>query len=360
MIFPSHMMPQRRPGVLGRSGQQQRDRPIDGDYRLGQHRHELRLRAEDSGDLVRQLFVIGVDLGAMVDPAAMAVVRTRIYDERFMGPRDPHVDVIWLQRWPTGDPDFYLDIKNDVAALAVGLQNTGDVSVVPDGSGVSWCAELRLLLQQMGFHGRVSPITSITSNANPMMHTDRKGRQRRTVPKLELVNILNLYQQARIASPCRNCDFPVGLRDWKIKDLAKVWKGEREGETGTVVYVGSDGVGVQFSDGEGLEYDAAELTRVSGQHAFGCTACRKLRFRYEGDDEYEQRYFKGEYQHFMAELKSFQDIRKGGVDAVNTHLEHRGTAGGVRHHGDLTMACANALYDVGIGNRRLVMHVGGK
>ena len=62
----------------------------------------------------------------------------------------------------------------------------------------------------------------------------------------------------------------------------------------------------------------------------------------------------------MKELMSFQDIRKGGVDAVNSHLEHRGEVNGIRHHGDLSMAVANSLYDIGISNRQLVMHVGGK
>ena len=89
----------RRPGVLGRSNVRPRQ-PIEGDYTARQHPHELKLRCEDEGPLVRQSFVIGVDLGAMVDPAAAAVVRQRTYDERFCGPRDPHTDVIWLQRWP--------------------------------------------------------------------------------------------------------------------------------------------------------------------------------------------------------------------------------------------------------------------
>ena len=353
----------RRPGVLGRSNVRPRQ-PIEGDYTARQHPHELKLRCEDEGPLVRQSFVIGVDLGAMVDPAAAAVVRQRTYDERFCGPRDPHTDVIWLQRWPTGDADFYLDVKNDVASLAIGLQDAGDVSIVPDGSGHCWVAELRSLLQQMGFHGRVRPISSVTSNANPLMHTDRKGRQSVTVPKLELVNVLNLAQQARIASPCKHCDFTIGLRDWRIKDQATVWTSEckRQGQTGTVVYI-ADLVGVQFPDGEGLEYDTAELVRVSGDHQFGCMGCRKLRFCYPNNSpehEYERSYFKSEYQHFMKELMSFQDIRKGGMDAVNSHLEHRGEVNGIRHHGDLSMACANALYDIGISNRQLVMHVGGK
>src|SRR5271166_6888011 len=128
MIFGhtfGHLRAKRSGTVLNRRA------PILGDYTLGhKFKHDddlqaaplLRLRDDDAGELTHLSYVIGVDLGAMVDPAAMAVVRTRTYDERFCGPRlPPWIEVVWLQRWPTGDPSFYPRIKREVIDLAMGL-----------------------------------------------------------------------------------------------------------------------------------------------------------------------------------------------------------------------------------------------
>ena len=238
--------------------------------------------------------------------------------------------------------------------LAIGLP--GDVTIIPDhgGVGVAWTAELREYAQQSQFCGRIIPIASVGNNANALTHTDRSGHLRLTVPKIELVTALNLIRQTRIINPCPQCQ-PSSIHNWRVKDLAKVWceKSDRYGDTGTVRYIDSAAVGVEFPDGDQLEYDAAELVLASGPPPTDfCRKCSKLRFTKTVDRD--------EFRHLTEELKSFQLVQRQGSRAVNSHFEQGGSIGGAKHHGDLAMALALGLWYSGRGNRQLVMHVGGK
>ena len=334
--------------------------PIQGDYTLGQHPHELRIRDDNTDELVRNSYVIGVDLGAMVDPAAMAIVRTRMYDERFVGPRWPYTEVIWLQRWPSGDPGFYPRIRRDVIDLA--MQLPGAVTIVPDhgGVGVAWNAELREHAQHEGFTGRIVPVASTGNNANALTHTDTSGRLRMTVPKIELVSALNLAQQSRLINPCPNCQPMLTNTKWQVKDLAKVLQGTREGDTGTVVWVGDGEIAVQFEechcpdDGyctHGYVYDPIQLVHNSGPPPTdACLKCARLRFTKTVD--------RNEYAHLRQELKTFKWAERA-VTGVDNRIE-QGSRTGVKHHGDSAIALALALWFTGRGNRQLTMFVGGR
>lgn len=231
--------------------------------------------------------VMGLDLGQLKDPSAAVMVRVRKYEPTFTGPRYPFVEVCYLRQWaPNTD---YHEIVDDVLMVNPDL-------LVPDfgGPGPPVVDILHKRAQELHYRGKILPVQSVSSNAMSRVHNDtRRKRQHLTVPKRDIVSMLNILQQRRVIDGlCAKCG---GTGEMDVKDGRK------------------------------------KLSK-------GCPHCRTIRYPSSPD-----------VVKLFAEFKTFK-MRY--TRSANQTFDHRGPD----HHGDMSIALALALWALQRGTRELAVN----
>lgn len=285
--FPSQRKPlgQFLPQLTGGGARRARE----GSFGLSADPEKIPLR-QDHNDQQKQetvFRVMGLDLGQLKDPSAAAMVRVRKCSPDFIGPQYPFVEVCYLRQWAPGTD--YHDVVEDVLTVNPNM-------IIPDfgGPGPPVYEIMVRRAQQLGYRGKILPIQLVSSNATSRVHTDpQRRKQWLTVPKRDIVSMLNITQQHRVIT---------GL--------------------------------CQVCGGEGLEDVKDGRKRLSK----GCSHCRKI--RYPSNPEVHK---------LLAEFKSF---KMKYTKAANQTFDHRGPD----HHGDLSIALALSLWALARGTRELAVN----
>jgi hypothetical protein len=123
------------------------------------------------------LYTVGLDLGQVSDPTALAVLEHR-WDEG-----EPAFDCPHLRRWPLGTP--YPDIVRDVAGV-LRTPALGGAALVVDGTGVG-----RAVVDLFSAAG-LAPVP-VTIHGGEQVTADEQGGFR--VPKRDLAGVLQVLLQ---------------------------------------------------------------------------------------------------------------------------------------------------------------------
>lgn len=315
-----------------------RRQPFVGDWTLRLHPHELTLREEPPDAWQESSWVIGLDLGQLVDPAALALLRQRKWREGFIGPTEPYTDVVLLQRWPIGYE--YPQLVSDVAELAAQLP--GVVTVVPDfgGVGAGITPYIRLEMQKR-FPDRTVKIRAVTTVGGDRASLKAAGvNERFTVPKLEIITALNVAQQTRIVTgACKHCSTV------RLGDTVRIVAGdELYGMKAVVKHLDADTVilhKVESLDPDEEVDGTIDHVRLLTDRG-GCSRCRSLRFL----DTIDPTMLK----QLLTELSTFRPKHTN-----SSRPQMTVTQGGAGHHGDTALALGLAVWFAGRGQKRLAV-----
>lgn len=138
------------------------------------------LRVHQIDDEERWLRIGGLDLGQAQDPAALAVIQTKVYGRDFVGPRLQGWDLVKLGNWPLGT-DY-----GQIIADVLDLKTLSVLCIDATGAKpfVDW---FRREASQKSWPTRIRPI-NISTSAMREAAVREKGFW--SVPKREIVNSL--------------------------------------------------------------------------------------------------------------------------------------------------------------------------
>lgn len=139
---------------------------------------------------VKDLSVLGLDLGQTGDNAVGAVLTKKRYAADFIGPRWPKITCPAIKRWELGTDycvivDNCLDLAPDVIAVEF------------NGVGRPFVDMLRRQAMLRGYKGVIRPVLTAGSDARTVTRTEQRG-QFIIVPKVDLVTAAILLQQDKL------------------------------------------------------------------------------------------------------------------------------------------------------------------
>jgi hypothetical protein len=311
---------------LGRSNNKPWQR-FDRDFTLAEWPEERLPAATPADTLDKVAIYAGLDLGMLSDPAALAVVRRHEYDERFVGPRWPYLELCRLHTWPPGTTRY-----EDIVYQSLMLRP--DV-IVYDYNGVGGNSPFmfREIARRLDppFAGKVVPVQTVGSLQRAMeLAISPEGRYLK-ITKRDLVSGLNILAQTRIVHGCKHCN------DVRVGEEAVVRLGEHAGKTCKVAGTKDGGWIISIEGVKGKRLCGVnELYRSKPQQI--CPQCAYLRFCLPDEMEGKR---------LLQEMASFLERHGGG----RTTYEHRTKTG----HGDRCIAMALAVVTLAQGRRELVM-----